>query len=653
PEMLSHVGSNLFEGCPRLISVSMPFETVSVGSNILYNDKKLASLSCAAIDAPNAENGAFNGLRYRYVTLTVPTKSFRNYLSAPQWGKFESIQNTIAVSIGAGVKASNAADAEYQDMLNEDALEEAQEAAAMENGEITRTRAERRAVARAKSIQNFASMFDGAQIMPGEEGGATRVFITPDQGVTVTSILFDGEELLPSYDGQSVLLPAGKVGLLKIVTDAPDPVKVESITLSEASVKLHYGTTKQLTATVNPENADNKEIRWTSSDTNLVTVDKNGLITANDGWYSGTATITASATDGSGVKATCEVSVDNYWVSYINLSVSNLYLSVGDQQQVTAYVSPEEAADKSLAWSSDNTDVATVDENGNITAIADGQATITVSALDGSGAVASCYVTVYTPTPDYVYVSSITLSESNLSMEIGGSYVVTASVNPGDANNKELNWYSDNTNIVTVDNYGNIFAVGEGTATITVSSTDGSGIVAYCYVTVDTPTPDFIYVSSISLSDSSKEMNVGDVHTLTAYVYPDEASNKSVSWYSDNETVATVDQNGIVTAMAEGTANIYATATDGSGAQTYCIVTVYDSNTAVDAVAGEEVKVTVEGSEIVVTGAADGCPVALYGADGKVYYSTVSNGAEIRMSIVSGQMYIVKAGNVTKKVMTR
>ncbi len=232
PESVTHVGSNLFTNCPRLISVSMPSATTNVGYNVLSNDKKLVNLSCAAVEAPEAETDAFNGIRYRNVTLTIPTLSFRKYLSAPQWGKFENMKNTIKVSMDAGVKVTNATEKEYQEMLKEDELEEAQEAAAAQTGEDTRARAVRRAAARAKSVQNFATMFDGAQLMSAD-GSANRVFITPDPDVHITSILFDDEELLPNFDGQSLLLPAGRSGSLKILTDATVENAVEMITSSE------------------------------------------------------------------------------------------------------------------------------------------------------------------------------------------------------------------------------------------------------------------------------------------------------------------------------------------------------------------------------------------------------------------------------------
>ncbi len=231
PESLTTVGSNLFASCPRLISVSMPQSTIAVKSKILSGDRKLANLSCSAIEAPEAETGAFDDVRYRYVTLTIPTLSFRNYLIAPQWGKFENMKNTLKVEIDNGVTVTNATEKEYQDMLMEDDLEAKQEAASEQSGDIASSRVKRRAASRAATVQKFASLFDGAQLMSGADGSVNRIFITPEPGVNVLSILLNGEELLPKYDGYSILLPEGCNGSLKIITDASEDLKVESITL--------------------------------------------------------------------------------------------------------------------------------------------------------------------------------------------------------------------------------------------------------------------------------------------------------------------------------------------------------------------------------------------------------------------------------------
>lgn len=226
PENVTSVSGDILSSCNRLIAVSMSSKVTSVESGMFSGDSKLANISCAALEAPEAMSGAFDGIRERYVSLTVPTLSFRSYLNAPQWGRFQSIQNRIPVTIDPGVEVSNVTEEEYQEMLREDALEEAAELAAQESGAepeqvVARRVARRSGVRRAAAEgRSFARLFDGAQIQTGSEGKGTRVFINPEEGVTVTSVLYNGKEMVQDMEGNSLLLPAGSNGSLVIRTNS-------------------------------------------------------------------------------------------------------------------------------------------------------------------------------------------------------------------------------------------------------------------------------------------------------------------------------------------------------------------------------------------------------------------------------------------------
>jgi len=158
-------------------------------------------------------------------------------------------------------------------------------------------------------------------------------------------------------------------------------VKVESIKLSNTSVTLKVGATKKITATINPKNASNTTITWTSSNTKIATVDKNGNI---KGIKEGTATITATI---DGVKATVKVTVtgtSTVSVTGVNVNKTNLTLKVGAKETITATVNPTNATNKNVSWTSSNTAVVTVDNNGLIAAVGSGTATITVTTADGN-----------------------------------------------------------------------------------------------------------------------------------------------------------------------------------------------------------------------------------------------------------------------------
>ena len=174
-----------------------------------------------------------------------------------------------------------------------------------------------------------------------------------------------------------------------------------------------------------------------------------------------------------------------------------------------------------------------------------------------------------------VLVTSISLSKTQLSLYYGQTYTLQATVSPSNAYSV-INWSSSNTTVATVDQSGMITAKKLGRATITATATDGSGKSASCVVTVTG-------VESITLNKTETSMYIGDTETLTATIFPSDVINNNLSWTSSSNTVATVDQNGVVTAKAIGTATITATATDGSGVSGSCVVKVVPENTmAVD-----------------------------------------------------------------------
>lgn len=180
---------------------------------------------------------------------------------------------------------------------------------------------------------------------------------------------------------------------------SPEVVKVESITLSQTSLELNVDDTETIVATVLPEKAHQK-VNWSSSNETVATVDENGVVTAIE---EGTAIITCTATDGSGVSATCEVTItpNAVLVTDITLSQSSLELFYGRTAKIEATVTPDDAHNKEVIWTSSNEAVATV-ENGVVRAITYGMTTVTCTAADGSRVKATCDVLV-----DHEYVDLI------------------------------------------------------------------------------------------------------------------------------------------------------------------------------------------------------------------------------------------------------
>ena len=326
-------------------------------------------------------------------------------------------------------------------------------------------------------------------------------------------------------------------------------ITVTSVTLDKTSLSMKAGDTETLKATVNPTDATDKTITWMSSDVSVVTVSE-GKLTAKD---SGTATITAKAGNCT-ADCTVTVSVD---VESVSLDITTLSLSVGESATLTATVKPDNASDKNVVWTSSDNSVATV-SNGRVTAVKAG--TTTVKATCG-GKTAECVVTVTVPT------GSITLNKTVLSLSLGESATLTATVKPDNASDKNVVWTSSDNSVATVSN-GKVTAVKAGTAT--VKATCG-GKTAECVVTVTAK------VTGVKLNTSSIMLMSGDYSILKATIIPDNAANKNVKWESSNIAVATVD-NGKVTAISEGTAKITVSTEEGQFAAS-CTVTVSDDIT--------------------------------------------------------------------------
>lgn len=167
-------------------------------------------------------------------------------------------------------------------------------------------------------------------------------------------------------------------------------------------------------------------------------------------------------------------------------------------------------------------------------------------------------------------VESVTLDKEKADLEVGDTLQLKATVKPDGATHPDLDWKSDDVSVAEVDSLGNVKAVADGTTTITVYSLYYPSVTATCKVTVKKPVP----VESVTLDQTSAELNVGGTLQLNATVSPKDATHPDLDWSSSDESVATVDGAGIVTAVADGTATITVKSTDGTGKSATCKVTV-------------------------------------------------------------------------------
>ena len=321
-----------------------------------------------------------------------------------------------------------------------------------------------------------------------------------------------------------------------------------SLSISESNINMFAGESRTLSASGAPSGTS---VTWSSSNTRVATV-SNGRITAVG---AGSATITASFSyNGSTYSEACSVTVREVSVS---LSQSSLTMTAGDTELLSATVSP---SGTSASWTSSNTDVATVSSSGRVTAVSDGSATITAEVtVNGRSYTGTCRVTVEEP--------SIRLSSSSLSLNVGDSETLSASVTPSGTS---VSWSSSNTNVATVSSSGRINAIGSGSSTITASiSYGGRDYSVSCDVSVE--------VASIGVSVEVYEsrMTVGESQSLR--IITTTADYDDIQVTSSNTAIATVSSSNFsVSAVGPGTATITVTITKEVNGQ---IITGSDSCT--------------------------------------------------------------------------
>ena len=375
-------------------------------------------------------------------------------------------------------------------------------------------------------------------------------------------------------------------------------VSVTGIRVSPSTLTLEEGQTSQLKATVYPTNATNQKVIWTSNYPENVSVDETGLVTAIKRRL-GVAyvTITAKTEDG-GKISTCYVTVKEssagkVAVTGISLGQSSAELKVGDVLQLNAMVAPSNATNKTVTWSSSNNSVATVSSSGLVSAKAEGTAKITAKTEDG-GKTATVTITVKKADGGSVSVTGVSLDKSSISLKVGESETLKATVSPANATNKGLTWTSSMSSVATVTSDGVVTAKAAGTATITVKTDDG-GKTATCNVTVtyNGDPGGEISVSQVTISPTTANMTVGDTKQFSVKIDPANATNQDVSWSSSEPSVASVDSKGMVTAKAEGKATITVTAKDG-GVSSKATVTVSNKVVPVTGVTVSPTSLTME-----------------------------------------------------------
>ena len=248
----------------------------------------------------------------------------------------------------------------------------------------------------------------------------------------------------------------------------------------------------------------------------------------------------------------------------IVLDKKEITILINEKRKINVTFVPENATDKAIKWTSSNPSVAIVNEYGIVSSLSVGETDIIVSASN-IGIKESCHVTVTS-----IKGEKIILSKDNISLKVGEKTKLDAIVAPDGVMGTKFTFKSSNSNIVTVDKSGNIEAKNGGTAEIIV--TDENKLEARCKVSVIAPsvtTPPAVTVSlkGISLNKTKLDLLVGHSESLIVTFDPDNYSNKTITWESSNPSVATINENGLVTAKSNGTAIIKAKSHNGKVAK--------------------------------------------------------------------------------------
>jgi uncharacterized protein YjdB len=266
--------------------------------------------------------------------------------------------------------------------------------------------------------------------------------------------------------------------------------------------------------------------------------------------------------------------VQNTAVTGVSLDVTTLSLKVGESKQLQATIVPADAANPEVSWMTSNPSIATINE-GLVTAVGEGSAVITVTAADG-GWTATCNVTVSSVE---VKVKKVVMNFSDTTISIGASLDLVASVIPSNATQRALTWTKrgDDTSAISIsrpvgstsDSVMTVTGISEGKARVV--ATTASGYWASCNVTV---TKAYVPITDFSVSPTSLSVSINQSSSISASILPTNATDKTVTWTSDDPLTATVDKYGNVTGVSKGSATITAVPNDNKALAATCTVTV-------------------------------------------------------------------------------
>ena len=497
-------------------------------------------------------------------------------------------------------------------------------------------------------------------------GGSSRVnaFITPTNATnpTVTWKLLKTGIASISTAGNNCYITANAIGTVTLIATSGlvvdsakievKPVMIQSIYLNTTQTTMVVDESKSLIASFAPTNVANNTLLWTSSNETVAIVDQTGKVTAKG--Y-GIATISVTPESNPTIFASCQVYVQSTSIDLQSLSIVGndqttaldvILLNAYSVRQVFANFYPVSATNKDLVWSSSKASVK-VDNMGVITAgnTAD-TAIITASSVKNPLIKASIKVIIVNVKPEQV--SSIYI-ESQVIINSNESRLLKRDIFPINAYNKNLKWYSSNTNVVIVDANGMIKAFAPGFAIITAKATDDLQTTSnQCFVTVNN-----IGVTGININIVGtlkiKENSIDN--SIIATIVPSNASNQKVNWVSGNTSIAIVSPEGVITALSAGLTQLFVISSDNPNIRDTVTIevikTIADKSNLKLLISNADTKLTFISTNNLV-GANDGQYPTTAVAD---FYTTLSK-AKIVYNTVTIQSKIDSTYSVLKNAFT-
>lgn len=395
------------------------------------------------------------------------------------------------------------------------------------------------------TLSSEAGTVDGTQTYDAAE---RRLTFTPDADLAYDTVYTAAIERTVRSTAGGRLVGTSNAPFSWTFTTEAEPSEVTSVTVTPETASIELGGSVQLTATVVADEGIDESVTWSSSDEAVATVSDAGLVSAV---AAGTATITATSVFDNTVAGTADVTVLAPAVTNVAVTPAPSSVIIGETVQLSVDVTTVSGASEDVTWSSSDETIATVDQDGLVTGVAIGAATITATSVATPSVSGSSALTV----TDVPAVTSVTLDPATLELEIDETATLTPTVDAVGGADASVTWASSDVAVATVDADGLVTAVAAGTATITATSVFDVTVEGTADVTVLAEA-----VTGVAVDPAEATIAVGDADVqFTATVTAVSGASEEVTWSSDDPAVASVDADGLVSAVAAGTATITAT----------------------------------------------------------------------------------------------